>query len=76
LKTNQIKKLSAVAGGSAVIAMGVLAVTLGHAPTAVSAPQEVSYGETVTEEAGVTELETSLAVPPVTATPPEGFGMG
>ena len=75
MKINQIKILSAVFGGSAVIAMGVLAVTLGHTPTAVSAP-DVSYGETVTEEAGVTELETSLAVPPVTATPPDGFGVG
>jgi hypothetical protein len=75
LNLHQIKMLSAVVGGGAVVAMGVLAVALENAPAAVSAP-EVSYGETETSTTGVTELETSVAAPPVTATPPDGFGMG
>lgn len=76
MNLRRIKVLSAVIGGGA-IAMGAFVVVLGvgQVPTAESAP-EVSYGETKTSETGVTEIETSVATPPVEVELPDGYGMG
>jgi hypothetical protein len=37
------------------------------------APSEATMGETTTTTTAPTKPETSVATPPVTATPPEGF---
>ncbi len=77
MKSNQVRKLSAVAGAGAVVAMGVLTVMLGSQQepraTFVSDPTEMTLGETSTTTTGVTEIPTSVATPPVTATTPEGM---
>jgi hypothetical protein len=78
VKSNQVKKLSAVIGASAAAAMGVAGVALSEAPagpgnfTVLSEP-DITTGETVTTTTGQTEIPTSVAEPPVTATTPEGM---
>lgn len=57
--------------------MGALGFTLGtddSATTVVSDPAQMTLGETSTIEKAATEVETSVAVPEVTAEPPDGFG--
>jgi hypothetical protein len=78
VKSRQLKLVSAGIGASAVVAMSALGVALSEAPSGtrtISEP-EITTGETVTTTTGQTEIPTSVAEPPVTATPPEGFGMG
>ena len=79
VKSNQVKKLSAVIGASAAAAMGVVGVAVSEAPagpgkfTVLSEPGEITTGETVTTTTGQTEIPTSFVKPPVTATTPEGM---
>ena len=79
VKSNQVKKLSAVIGASAAAAMGVVGVALSEAPagpgnfTVLSDPVEMTTGETVTTTTGQTEIPTSFAEPPVIASTPEGM---
>jgi hypothetical protein len=78
VKSNQVKKLSAVIGASAAAAMGVVGVALSDAPagpenfTVLSEPG-MTTGETVITTTGQTEIPTSVVEPPVTATTPEGM---
>ena len=75
MKSQKLKLASAAVGASAVVAMGTLTAALSHdsnSETIVSDP-EITLGETTTSETAVTELETSLAVPEVTAEVPDGF---
>ena len=79
VKSNQAKKLSAVIGAIAA-AMGVVGVALSDAPagpgnfTVLSEPGPgMTTGETVTTTTGQTEIPTSIAVPPVTASTPSGM---
>jgi hypothetical protein len=76
MNSKTFKLASATIGASALVGMGVFTVALSSdndAATVVSEP-EITLGETTTSETGATELETSLAVPEVTAEPPDGFG--
>jgi hypothetical protein len=69
---NRIKIASAGVGAAAVVAMGALGVALTAeeaGPATVSEGPEITLGETTTEQVGVTEIETSIAVPEVTAEP-------
>ena len=71
--TNRIKIAAAGVGAAAVVAMGALGVAFTAeerlAPQTVSEGPEITLGETTTEKAGQTEIETSIAVPEVTAEP-------
>ena len=76
VKSSQLKKLSAAIGTGAVLAMGALTVALSgqDAPTeTVISDPEMTLGETATSTTAPTEIETSVAVPEVTAEPPDGF---
>jgi hypothetical protein len=67
----RVKLLSAVIGGSALVAMGALAVAINPQPTAGPAfvsSGGMSTGVTVTTTTPPAALETSFAVPPVKAT--------
>jgi hypothetical protein len=77
VKSRQLKLVSAGIGASAVVAMTALGVALAKAPSGTSniSEPEITTGETVTTTTGQTEIPTSVAEPPVTATPPEGFAM-
>lgn len=76
---NSTKLMFATAGAGAVLAMGALSVTFSEsssadpAPPGPVAPSEATMGETTTTTTAPTKPETSVATPPVTATPPEGF---
>jgi hypothetical protein len=77
MNSRRLKQISAATGASAVVAMGALGFTLGtddSATTVVSDPAQMTLGETSTIEKAATEVETSVAVPEVTAEPPDGFG--
>jgi hypothetical protein len=77
VKSSRLKLVAAGIGASAVFAMGALTVAFSQSPAETgtfSEGPEITLGETETSTTGVTELETSLAVPEVTAEPPEGFG--
>ncbi|HEV7850956.1 MAG TPA: hypothetical protein VGP27_06280 [Mycobacterium sp.] len=68
--------ISAAVGASAVAGMAALTVALSTdsgSATVVSNPQ-MTLGETSTIEKAATVLETSMAVPEVTAEVPDGFG--
>jgi hypothetical protein len=74
--SRKMKLVSATVGASAVVAMGVLTAGLSEdsgSATVVSNP-EMTLGETSTLEKAATEVETSVAVPEVTAEVPDGFG--
>lgn len=76
MNSKTFKLASATIGASALVGMGVFTVAMSSdsdSTTVVSDP-EITLGETTTSETGATELETSLAVPEVTAEPPDGFG--
>ena len=76
VKSSQLRKLSAAIGTGAVIAMGALTIALSgeDAPTeTVISDPEVTLGETSTETTAPTVIETSIAIPEVTAEPPDGF---
>jgi hypothetical protein len=79
VKSTQVRRLLAAVGASAVAAMGVLAVLFSSGPTpteVVNSVSEITLGETTTETTAPVEPMTTFFAPPVTAEPPEGFGMG
>jgi hypothetical protein len=70
--SKQLKIASAGIGASAVIAMGALGAAFSQAPSGtgtISEGPEITLGETVTSTTGQTEIETTVAVPEVTAEP-------
>jgi hypothetical protein len=73
------KLLTATIGTGALLTMGGVTVATSAAEEPAPAPpgpvltSEVTTGETSTEGTAPPEPETTVAVPPVTATPPEGF---
>ena len=74
--SQKLKLASAAVGASAVVAMGALTMVLSEdsgAGTVVTSTDEMTLGETSTIEKAA-EIETSVAVPEVTAEPPDGFG--
>ena len=74
--SQKLKLASAAVGASAVVAMGALTMVLSDdsgSATVVSST-EMTLGETSTIEKAATEIETSVAVPEVTAEVPDGFG--
>jgi hypothetical protein len=77
MNSTKIKLSAAAVGASAVVAMGTLTFALSSEDTGsasiISGP-EMTLGETSTIEKAATEPETSVAVPQVTAEPPDGFG--
>ncbi|MDT5099793.1 MAG: hypothetical protein QOC76_3530 [Mycobacterium sp.] len=76
MNSHRLKVVSAAVGASAVAGMAVLTVALSTdsgSATVVSNPQ-MTLGETSTIEKAATVLETSMAVPEVTAKVPDGFG--
>ena len=76
VNSKQLKLVSAGIGASAVVAMGALGVALGEAPSGtgtVGEGPEITLGETSTESTAPLAPETTLATPPVTAEPPDGF---
>jgi hypothetical protein len=75
--SKQFKLVSAGIGASAVVAMGVVGFAVSEAPSGPStfvSVSELTLGETTTETNAPLEVETSIATPPVTAEPPDGFG--
>ena len=76
MNSRKLKVVSAAVGASAVAAMGALTIGLSSdsgSTTVVSDP-EITLGETTTIEKAATAIETSMAVPEVTAEVPDGFG--
>ena len=76
MNSKKLRLASAAVGASAFVAMGALTVALSDdsdTGTIVSDP-EMTLGETHHEPNAPAELETTLAVPEVTAEPPDGFG--
>jgi hypothetical protein len=72
MTSKQLKVAAAGIGASAAIAMAALGALQGGSPEgteAVSQDPEITLGETTTSETGKTEIETSVAVPEVTAEP-------
>jgi len=74
---NRAKVLSAIIGVSAVATMAALSLAgsdeQAESGTLVSGPG-MTLGETTTRTAPPSAPETSIATPPVTATPPDGYG--
>ena len=76
MNSKKLRLASATIGASALVGMGALTVALSSdndTGTIVSDP-EITLGETTTSSTAPSEPATSLAVPEVTAEPPEGFG--
>jgi hypothetical protein len=76
MNSRKLKRVSAAVGAGAVAAMGALTIALSSdsgSTTVVSDP-EITLGETTTIEKAATAIETSMAVPQVTAEVPDGFG--
>ena len=76
VKSSQLKLVAAGVGAGALVAMGALTVVFSAAPGTLGEGPEITLGETTTSTTGATELKTSIAVPEVTASVPEGFGNG
>jgi predicted amino acid dehydrogenase len=76
VKTKQLKLAAAAIGASAVVAMGAFTAVLSEdsGSANVVSSTEMTLGETSTIEKAASEVETSVAVPEVTAEPPDGFG--
>lgn len=77
MNSKNLKLASAAIGATAVVAMGTLTGVLSDdngSATIVSDPAQMTMGETSTVENAATEIETSVAVPDVTAEVPDGFG--
>jgi hypothetical protein len=74
-RTN-VKKLAAVIGGSAVVAMGAvtMAISQEHATYATVTSSGMTVGATTTQATPPTAPETTIAVPAVKATPFGGAG--
>jgi hypothetical protein len=76
MNSRKLKLVSAAAGASAVISMGAMTAALSQdsgSTTVISNP-EMTLGETSTVQKAATTLETTVAVPSVTAEKPDGFG--
>jgi hypothetical protein len=76
VKSTQLKRVLAGAGATAVVAMGALGVIVSGQPArpgTIGEGPQMTLGETTTSTTPPTTIETSVAVPPVTATPPDGF---
>jgi len=79
VNSKQVKLVAAGVGASAAVVMGALGVTFASTPDTTgtfSEGPEVTLGETSTEEAAPTELETTFVTPPVTAEKPDGYDVG
>jgi hypothetical protein len=78
MNSKKLKLAAATIGASAVVAMGglTLALTDDSGSTTVVSDPEVTLGETTTIEKAATTVETSMAVPEVTAEVPCGFESG
>jgi hypothetical protein len=76
MNSQKLKLVSAAVGASAVAAMGALTIALSSdsGPATVVSNPEMTLGETSTIEKAATSIETTLAVPEVTAEVPDGFG--
>jgi hypothetical protein len=74
--SRKMKLVSATVGASAVVAMGTLTAVLSEdsGQATVVSSTEMTLGETSTIEKAATEIETTVAVPEVTAEVPDGFG--
>jgi hypothetical protein len=76
LQSQRVKKLSAVAGATAFVAMVLLGVgsTQNQASTGTASSEPAAtLGETVTTTTPPTEPVTTKATPPFTFTTPSGF---
>ncbi|MGV0811560.1 hypothetical protein ABQF34_06325 [Mycolicibacterium boenickei] len=60
-------------GAIALATMGAFGAMVAEAPSSGAVPA-VNVGETVTKTTAPSELETSVATPPVKADPPDGYG--
>jgi hypothetical protein len=73
----KLRTLAAVAGGAAVVALGVVgAASSGNAPAttpSVVSVGEMTLGNTVTADYTETSVQTSVAAPTEKASPPCGF---
>jgi hypothetical protein len=76
VKSSQLKLVAAGVGAGALVAMGTLTVVFSAAPGTLGDGPEITLGETTTSTTAPAELATSVAVPEVTASVPEGFGNG
>jgi hypothetical protein len=77
VSTPKVRVMCATAGAGALVAMGAVTVAVGavHEPDAVLSDTPTAvFGATATTTTAPSELQTPSAAPPVTATPPEGFG--
>ena len=74
--SRKMKLVSATVGASAVVAMGALTAGLHEesGPATIVSGEEMTLGETSTIEKAATQIETTIAVPEVTAEVPDGFG--
>jgi hypothetical protein len=73
VRSKQLKLGAATLGASALLAMGAFGVAAGVSSAQDEPPSppnpEITLGETTTSTTAPTELETSVAVPEVTAEP-------
>lgn len=74
-RKKQYRLVLAGAGAAAVVAMGAFGALFGQTPDLGAEPGG-EVGETITETTAPTELETSVATPPVEVELPDGYGMG
>jgi hypothetical protein len=79
MKSKQLKVVAAGIGAGAAVAMAALGIAFAGDPNSagiMSESGEITLGETTTQTAGATELETTFVTPPVTAEKPDGFDAG
>jgi len=79
VKTNRFKLVAAGIGASAAVVMGALGASLAAGPSgggSLSEAPDATLGSTTTQSVAPTEMETTFAVPPVTAERPDGFDQG
>ena len=72
MPSEKVKVIAASVGAGAVIAMGALGATFAAGPSGsetIGKAPEATLGETTTQQVGVTEIQTPVATPEVTATP-------
>jgi hypothetical protein len=76
----KVKTAAAVVGGGAMVALGIVgAISAGSGPAATPAVLsvgEMTMGDTATADYTETSVQTSVALPADTATPPCGFKSG
>jgi hypothetical protein len=71
-----VKRLAAVVGGGALVAIGVMSAIIGGGGSAAHVTLSVgvmTMGATQTADYAKTSIETTMAVPAAKATPPCGF---